>query len=197
MFSTQADERADATSMTQQARLQGMDDGNDLVARARVFAERMHAGQRRKYGGEPFFAHLERVAGILVAHGHEAPAMLAAAYLHDTVEDTDATMQDILDRFGEEVAELVYWLTDAEQGRRVTRKLMSAWRLGGAPWPAKLIKLADLIDNSADIVRADRNFAPVYLAEKIRILDAMLRTEGERIAGLALFIEAGRIRGVE
>ena len=69
--------------------------------------------------------------------GITAPAVLAAAYL---VEDTEATLQDIDISFGEQIAELVYWLTDAEQGGRRIRKIMTAWRLGRAPSDAKMIK---------------------------------------------------------
>jgi (p)ppGpp synthase/HD superfamily hydrolase len=120
----------------------------DIVARVRAFAVTKHGGQLRKYSDEPYVVHLDAVVGILRSFGITAPAVLAAAYLHDTVEDTEATIQDIHDSFGEQIAELVYWLTDAEQGRRRMRKTMSAWRLGRAPWDAKMIKLADLIDNT-------------------------------------------------
>jgi HD domain len=61
------------------------------------------------------------------------PATIAASYLHDTVEDTSTTIDKIHQAFGPEIAELVYWLTDAEKGKRKIRKLMSTWRLGRAP----------------------------------------------------------------
>lgn len=167
--------------------------GNEVVAAARAFAARVHGEQKRKYSDEPYVMHLESVVGILQQHGVVSPAVLAAAYLHDTVEDTDARMQDVFDAFGETIAELVYWLTDAEQGSRRMRKLMSAWRLGGAPFEAKLIKLADLIDNSSTICRHDPNFARVYLREKAKILETMERAEGARLTNLAIYAEACRI----
>jgi guanosine-3',5'-bis(diphosphate) 3'-pyrophosphohydrolase len=74
--------------------------------------------------------HLDAVVRILKSFGNSEPAVLAAGYLHDTVEDTNTTIQELYEEFGEEVAELVYWLTDAEKGKRRMRKLMSAWRLG-------------------------------------------------------------------
>ena len=165
----------------------------DIVVRARAFAVTKHGRQLRKYSDEPYVAHLDSVVSILRSFGITAPAVLAAAYLHDTVEDTEATIQDIYDSFGEQIAELVYWLTDAEQGRRRMRKIMSAWRLGRAPWDAKMIKLADLIDNTEDICRKDRHFAPVYLREKRRIMAKMVEAEGDRLTTLAIFREASRI----
>jgi hypothetical protein len=77
---------------------------------------------------------------------------------------TEATIQD----FGEEIAELVYWLTDAEQGGRRMRKMMSAWRLGSAPWEAKMIKLAELIDNTKEICRWDRDLRPFTFGKSAR-----------------------------
>jgi len=152
------------------------------VGRARAFAIRAHGARIRKYSEQPYVVHLDSVVRILQSFGIEAPSVLAAAYLHDTVEDTEASIADIFTAFGEEIAELVYWLIDAEQGRRKIRKMMSAWRLGRAPFDAKLIKLADFIDNTEDICRHDRHFAPVYLREKVKILAMMARFEGQRLA---------------
>jgi (p)ppGpp synthase/HD superfamily hydrolase len=170
---------------------------DDLPARAREFAARAHATQTRRFSGLPYVVHLDAVVAILRSHGIEAPHVLAAAYLHDTVEDTDTTMQHVLDSFGDEIAQLVYWLTDAEQGKRRIRKMMSAWRLGGAPFDAKLIKLADFIDNTEDICRNDRHFAPIYLGEKAMILAMMARTEGDRLTSLPIFAAADRIRTID
>src|ERR671919_219481 len=93
-------------------------DVSDIVGKSRAFAVAMHGGQLRKYSDKPYVVHLDAVVSILRSFGITGPAVLAAAYLHDTVEDTKATIQDIYDSFGEQIAELVYWLTDAEQGRR-------------------------------------------------------------------------------
>lgn len=163
-----------------------------LVQRARAFAALKHGDQRRKYSGEPYVVHLDAVVDVLRSHGIDTAAVLAAAYLHDTVEDTDTTIGEIVEHFGEG-GELVYWLTDAEKGKRKMRKLMSAWRLGRAPWEAKLIKLADLIDNTDDICRKDRHFAPIYLGEKLKILEMMERADGEALTRLPLYRAAARI----
>jgi guanosine-3',5'-bis(diphosphate) 3'-pyrophosphohydrolase len=106
-------------------------------------------------------------------------------------------MSDVLRRFGEEVAELVYWLTDAETGNRKTRMAMSAWRLGRAPWEAKLIKLADIIDNCRNITEHDPQFAPVFLGEKRDVLAQMVKVEGERITNHPLFQQAAALVVIE
>lgn len=168
-------------------------DSLELVRRARSYAAQAHGDHRRKHVNEPFTEHLCRVAGILHAFGVQDPVVIAAAHLHDTVEDTDTRVDDLLESFGEEIAELVYWLTDADSERVRTAKLATAWRLAHAPWNAKLIKLADLIDNSEIICREDRPSAPAYLQEKARILDCMARVEGPALTRLAIFKEACRI----
>ena len=114
----------------------------DIVAKASEFAATKHEKQRRKYTDQPYFNHLAAVVRLLERSGITDPTILSAAYLHDTVEDTDATMQEIVAEFGTDVAELVYWLTDTEKGNRETRTLMSAWRLSRAPLQAKVIKFA-------------------------------------------------------
>jgi (p)ppGpp synthase/HD superfamily hydrolase len=159
----------------------------DIVNRARAFAVKAHGEQLRKYEKAPYVTHLDRVVELLKEHGYDAPVMLAAAYLHDTLEDTDTTLPDLIAEFGAEVGELVYWLSDLEKGTRKVRKLMSAMRLSRAPLEAKLIKLADLADNTPSIVTHDPDFATVYLAEKQTILAHMARVEGSRFPDLPLF----------
>jgi (p)ppGpp synthase/HD superfamily hydrolase len=167
-----------------------------MIRKARAFAEQKHRDQRRKHSDEPYFGHVESVVRILTAFGVDRPPVIAAAYLHDTVEDTDASIKDILTQFGEEVAELVYWLTDAEQSNRPMRRIVAEWRLGHAPLDAKIIKLADMIDNTEDICEHDRRFAPVYLREKAKLLEKMAQSEGEGLTELAIFKEARKIVSV-
>lgn len=152
-----------------------------LVERAYVFAKAAHeaVGQVRKYTGEPYIVHPVEVAGIVrsVQHTEE---MLAAALLHDTVEDTEATAADIEREFGPEVAALVDWLTDVsrkEDGNRATRKEIDRMHTAKAPAAAKTIKLADLISNSRSIIAHDLGFAQVYLREKAALLEVL--TEGD------------------
>lgn len=99
---------------------------NTLAERARRYATKAHAAidQRRKYTDDPYIVHPQAVMELVrsVPHTEE---MLAAAWLHDTVEDTPTTLGDIDSHFGPKVAELVRMLTNvshAEDGNRFERK---------------------------------------------------------------------------
>ena len=142
----------------------------EIVEKARVFATAAHAAaaQLRKYTNEPYIVHPRDVARIVgtVPHSYE---MLAAAWLHDVVEDTGVTIEIIKAEFGSDVADLVGWLTDVsrpEQGNRATRKAIDRAHTAMAPTEAQTIKLADLISNCTSIKEHDADFAKVYFEEK-------------------------------
>ncbi len=80
-----------------------------LIGRAFEFAYQLHQGQYRK-SGEPYIAHPIAVAGLLRDLGG-SPAMIAAGFLHDVVEDTEVTIEEIEERFGPEVRQLVEGVT--------------------------------------------------------------------------------------
>lgn len=168
---------------------------DSLVQKAKNFSARKHRYQTRKHDTAPYTEHIEGVVAILKRHGIVDPVILAAAYLHDTVEKTDTSICEIIDSFGTDVARLVYWLTDDDRGNRKMRKLMSAWRLSRAPWDAKLIKLADLIDNTRHVVEHDADAAPGYILAKKQTMWMMADEEGDRIMRLPLFREAMRNAG--
>lgn len=165
------------------------------VQKARSFSAEKHRHQTRKHDAAPYFTHIENVVTILKRHDIADPVIISAAYLHDTVEKTDTSVGEIVDLFGTDVARLVYWLTDDDRGSRKVRKLMSAWRLSRAPWEAKLIKLADLIENTGYILRHDADAAPRYILEKKQTMWMMADEEGDRIMRLPLFREAMRNSG--
>ena len=89
------------------------DDEEDMLARAFKFAEKAHAGQKRK-SGEPFIAHPIEVA-IILGGLHMDVETICAALLHDTIEDTEVTREDVVDLFGEDVATLVEGVTKITQ----------------------------------------------------------------------------------
>ncbi len=164
-----------------------------IVERARTFATAAHAAvaQLRKYTHEPYIVHPAEVAKIVASVPH-TPQMLAAAWLHDVVEDTGVTLETIRAEFGDEVATLVGWLTDVsrpEQGNRATRKAIDRAHSAMAPKEAQTIKLADLISNTRSIMEHDEAFAKTYLAEKRLLLevmdkgDATLMAEARRYIG--------------
>jgi hypothetical protein len=150
---------------------------DELVKRARHFATQAHQrlDQRRKYTDQPYEVHLKAVAGI-VAEVSEDPEMIAAAWLHDTVEDTPATFQDIELEFGPGVAQLVAEVTDVSRtadGNRAVRKALDRAHLARASRRGQTIKLADLIDNCRDICQHDEHFARVYAIEMAALLEVL------------------------
>ena len=159
--------------MTDQTHL----DRGTLVQRAVRFATQAHRriDQRRKYSKQPYEVHLKSVAEI-VATVTDDEEMLAAAWLHDTVEDTPATIEDIEREFGEAVAGLVSDLTDVSRpgdGNRAVRKAIDRAHSAQASSRAKTVKLADLIDNCRDICSHDERFARVFLVEMAASLEVL------------------------
>ena len=165
------------------------------ILSAYEFANRKHteAGQIRKYTNEPYIVHPVEVAELTHAHAGVtyAPAvvedMVIGALLHDTVEDTDATYNEIEKRFGVDVRNLVFWLTDVTtkaQGNRRVRKELETVRLVAAPGEAKFIKLCDFISNTKTIVEHDASFARTYLMEKQAVIQAFTdnNQRGDRTA---------------
>lgn len=151
-----------------------------LIEKARAFATAAHAavGQLRKYTFEPYIVHPAEVAALVATVPGHTPEMVAAAWLHDTVEDTGVTIELIRSEFGVEVAELVGWLTDVsrpDHGNRAARKAVDRAHTAGAPAAAQTIKLADLIANTRSIMQHDEKFAVTYLAEKRMLLEVMTK----------------------
>jgi (p)ppGpp synthase/HD superfamily hydrolase len=153
----------------------------DIEQLALDFATAAHTGQKRKYTGEDYIVHPMEVAEIVKTVAY-TPEMIAAALLHDVVEDTDVSLEDISIKFGPNIADLVCDLTDVskpEDGNRAARKALDRAHTAQASAAAKTIKLADLISNSRSIVEFDPKFAKVYLKEKALLLDVL--TEGDEI----------------
>ena len=153
---------------------------------ARIFATAAHAavGQLRKYTNEPYIVHPAEVVSIVRSVPH-TEAMLAAAWLHDVVEDTGVTIETVRAEFGTEVADLVSWLTDVsrpEDGNRAHRKARDREHTAQAPAEAQTVKLADLISNTRSIMAHDPKFAVTYLEEKRALLAVMTRGDATLMA---------------
>jgi (p)ppGpp synthase/HD superfamily hydrolase len=153
---------------------------------ARIFATAAHAavGQLRKYTNEPYIVHPAEVVSIVRSVPH-TEAMVAAAWLHDVVEDTGVTIETVRAEFGEEVADLVGWLTDVsrpEDGNRAHRKARDREHTAAAPAEAQTVKLADLISNTRSIMAHDPKFAVTYLEEKQALLAVMTRGDATLMA---------------
>ena len=125
-----------------------------LLKRALDHAALWHAGQVRKYPGArvAYLSHPAGVVGILARHGF-SEIVLAAGALHDVVEDTPATFDDVRARFGEQVAALVRWVSEEDKSLPwEQRKQRYLERFPTGPWEAQAISLADKIDNLRSIV---------------------------------------------
>jgi len=114
-------------------------------------AARFHRHQYRKDGQTPYVAHPFRVAmTVRDLFGVSDPVAVAAALLHDVIEDTTADYDDIAKEFGTEVADTVAALTKDMRMPERDREGAYDDQLRAGPWQAKLIKLADVFDNVSD-----------------------------------------------
>ncbi len=140
---------------------------------ATIFAATAHGHQTRKYTGEPYICHPLAVAERVAYYGG-TEAMQVTAILHDVLEDTDTTPEEIGDRFGAQVAGWVMDLSDQCEGpNRSYRKAAERDRLARCCHEVQTIKLFDMVDNTSSIVEHDPRFASVYLEEKEALVHAL------------------------
>lgn len=150
-----------------------------LIAKARAMATAAHEGQVRDWGGGPYIQHPARVAAMVAELPGATEAMVAAAWLHDVVEDTDVRLEQIDRDFGDAVANLVMWMTNPEKLRtenRLTYKLRTFARLAQAPIQARQIKICDRIDNVRDTPpepAAARSFGRTYARESRMLFESI------------------------
>ena len=126
---------------------------SERIRGARLFAMGAHSQQKRKFTNEPYFVHCEEVANLVEQYGG-TESMIAAAWLHDVMEDCGVRLETICEEFGAEVGDYVWWLTKRK----------------GEPFylkPGKeirTIKLADIFSNISTAETRDPKFAARYLA---------------------------------
>jgi (p)ppGpp synthase/HD superfamily hydrolase len=134
-----------------------------LVERAREFARQAHLPQ--EYGGGAFHdKHLRRVVAALEEFGETGEVTLAAAWLHDTVEDTTIDVAEIGREFGDDVADLVWRLTDEAGGVRRERQTKTHVKIRQRP-EAVRVKLADRIANVEASIEQGNGLFAMYRAE--------------------------------
>ena len=125
-----------------------------LVLRAAQFAANKHKDQRRKDAkSRPYINHPINLAEVLHTDGgvHD-PIVIAAALLHDTIEDTKTTYQELRGAFGAEVADVVVEVTDVKFLGKESRKRLQVAKAGRASERARQVKIADKICNLRDIL---------------------------------------------
>ena len=141
-----------------------------LINKAKMLAGKAHEGQFRKYSGMPYIVHPIEVATIVqtVEHSDE---MIAAALLHDVVEDTDYSFEDIAKEVSPEVTDV----SSPQDGNRKVRKAIDKDHLAEQNAEVQTIKLADVISNSQDIKANDPKFAKVYIEEMKALLEVLTK----------------------
>lgn len=147
-----------------------------LVSNAIKVATRAHRNQTRKFTGASYIDHPKAVVEILKQFHITDPETIAAAWLHDVVEDCEVSLEEIGKHFGPVVMMLVENLTDvstAHDGTRAMRKAKDREHTALADPRAKNIKLADLLDNTRDIAAHHPAFALVYIPEKLALLEVL------------------------
>lgn len=129
-----------------------MNNLNKLLEAA-SFASKLHTHQKRKGSdGEPYINHPLEVANLLANVGNVSDLnILIAAILHDTIEDTDVTKEELAQRFGQQVADYVSEVTDDKSLPQPERKRLQVEHAPHLSHGAKQIKLADKISNITDV----------------------------------------------
>lgn len=173
-------------------------DHDDLWQRAASFAARAHQHVIRKDGVTPYSAHPFRVA-MTVRHTFacDDAVAIAAALLHDVIEDTGHDYDDIEKHFGVEIADIVAALTKNMILREDIREPEYDNRLAEADWRARLVKLADQYDNLSDAMasrfKTSRSLAKCARAIALATPDAERHPEARRaIARLEELMDKAR-----
>ncbi len=123
------------------------------VESAEFYAKDKHKHMTRKDGVTPYFEHLKDVVSHLKSLGIIDEDVLCSGWLHDTIEDTDTTFDDLYERFGKKVAVLVFSLSKDKKLPKKERERLYVKQLKDAPLDAKIIKLCDISANLKDMVK--------------------------------------------
>ena len=166
--------------------------------KAKTYAEIKHKGQT--HGTRPFITHLTEVVNALHEFGYKDDDLTAAAWLHDVVEDTEVTIEEIYSEFGDRVGDLVDALTDGPGETRLEKKQKPYATIPNVPG-AVLVKLADRIANVrhtiADTKPGAARYYAVYKKEHSGFCKALSNgDEGKKMWALLDNLLTGGLRGV-
>lgn len=137
------------------------------VVDAADYAAEMHRAQRRKADDSPYINHPLAVANLVAKHAESDNELVcyAAAILHDVVEDTDATLKDVRERFGDAIADVVAEVTDDRSLPAAERKRQQIEHMRHISASAAKVKLADKLHNLTDLTH---NPPPKWSLERIQ-----------------------------
>jgi len=171
------------------------------LGQAIAFAATAHREQVRKYTGEPYILHPLEVLRFLPAEATQQ--MKIAAVLHDVVEDTPVTLEEIKGLFGWEVELYVDHLTDKftkeayPNWNRKVRKEAERNRLAQINAHAQTVKYCDILSNTQSLVDHDLDFARVYLDEMDKLLQVMTKGDEGTRAGAVYVVACAQERVVQ
>lgn len=143
------------------------------IMKAMMFATEKHKGQKRRFCDKPYVIHPKAVARILEKLGCST-LLIVAALLHDTLEDTDATYDELVDTFGVEVADLVFELSNRKP-KSMSKHDYMVKKIQGLSFNALTIKLADRLHNILylEFDRVDIKFVKKYYFETVAMMDVV------------------------
>ncbi|MFX1452505.1 MAG: HD domain-containing protein [Promethearchaeota archaeon] len=148
---------------------------NNRIKKAIKFATKKHEGQKRKFGGALYITHPSNVAEMVATYTNDVD-MIMAAYLHDTIEDTNTLYNEILREFGKRVADLVNELTSDKIAYKKSNKAdYLSKKMNKMSEEALLIKLCDRLDNVSCYPYEPDEFVKRYNEETEYILKNLKR----------------------
>lgn len=176
------------------------DKNNDIINKALEFATKKHKGQMRK-GAEKkeYITHPINVANLVKKYkvSHHIDSLIAAAYLHDTLEDTNTTYYELVENFGVEVASLVSELTtNRDMKKEIGKEKYLAYKLKEMTNWALVIKLCDRLDNVSDLYGVDSKFRTRYINETIFILTYVVNNRNLTQTHLNIIKDINSIVGI-
>ncbi len=143
----------------------------DLISLALEFAREKHKKQTRKFENTPYIEHPIGVVNILSDFTNDE-AIICAAYLHDTIEDTNTNLLELKTMFNQEIASLVEELTSHKKDQeKIGKPQYLSRKLNGMSEKAKMIKFADRLHNVSNIGKGPINFSRRYAQETAFILN--------------------------
>lgn len=154
---------------------------NETIEVAKAFANLLHMDAGQTYDKAPYITHCQAVVGVLLNFNETDKSILAAAYLHDVVEDCGVSLATIEDIFGPKIKELVYAVTDEPGANRKERKEKTYKKILTVKDAVK-IKLADRIANVTHSVESgnERMFR-MYVKERVDFEMALMEDDAPEI----------------
>lgn len=177
---------------------------NEVLEKVKEFTADAHDGQKRKYTPEPYIVHPVRVMDLCREYSSSLP-VLSAALLHDVLEDTKISKEDLVKFLrsvmsevdADETLGLVVELTDVytkskyPRWNREKRKRKEAERIEQTSADAQSIKYADIIDNCKEIAQYDEEFGPQFLCECRMLLRRMKKGNPQLYRQASQVVEQG------